>query len=400
LATIKADNTVVELPGADSWRRLDGVDALRSLAILCVLLNHVNIRLVLARVPYLPGLPAQLVSSLFWNGQRGVQIFFVISGFLIASMSLRRWSSLGQVKLRQFYELRFARIAPLFLLLLGVLSFLDIQHVRNFVIRPSTGSLGQALFAALTFHVNLLEARHGYLPADWDVLWSLSVEEMFYLCFPLICWVLSRDRIITFVLLIFVALGPLGRTVLSHGNPIWHEYSYLGSMDAIALGCLTAIGLSRHRLSGRMIRMCAICGALMLILMLGFAGRVDQWGIGRSGLDMTVVALSTCLLIAAAAQGGWKSPRVLRPLLLPGRRSYEIYLTHMFIVFAFFGGFLAMGRPLAAVPILFLAVIVAAILLGELVARLFSEPLNGLLRRGFRRSNHRAVLTVRLTPGE
>ncbi len=59
-----------------SWMRLDGVDALRGLAIFFVLMNHVNMRLYLAHIPYTAGLPEQLVSSLVWNGQNGVQIFF------------------------------------------------------------------------------------------------------------------------------------------------------------------------------------------------------------------------------------------------------------------------------------------------------------------------------------
>ena len=54
------------------WARLDGVDILRGLAILFVLMNHVNMRLYLADIPYAKGLPEQLMSSLVWNVQRGV----------------------------------------------------------------------------------------------------------------------------------------------------------------------------------------------------------------------------------------------------------------------------------------------------------------------------------------
>ena len=59
--------------------RLDGVDILRGLAILFVLTNHVNIRLLLAKVPYTEGLHPLLVQTLVWNGQFGVQIFFAVS---------------------------------------------------------------------------------------------------------------------------------------------------------------------------------------------------------------------------------------------------------------------------------------------------------------------------------
>jgi peptidoglycan/LPS O-acetylase OafA/YrhL len=193
------------------------VDVLRGLSIFFVLMNHVNIRLRLERVPYTQGLPDQLVHSLVWNGQLGVQIFFAISGFLITSTSLRRWGSLSRLSIRDFYLLRFARIAPLFLLLLGVLSVLHLAHVKFFVIGPKIGGLGRALLAALTFHVNVLEAHRGYLPANWDILWSLSVEEMFYLFFPLLCVLLGRGKLLIGVLLAFLAIGPFGRTVLAHG---------------------------------------------------------------------------------------------------------------------------------------------------------------------------------------
>ena len=74
-----------------SWERLDGVDLIRGLAILFVLMNHVNMQLLFAHVPYTKGLPAQLVFSLVWNGQYGVQMFFAVSGFLITATSIRRW---------------------------------------------------------------------------------------------------------------------------------------------------------------------------------------------------------------------------------------------------------------------------------------------------------------------
>ncbi len=143
------------------WARLDGVDLLRGLAIFLVLMNHVNMRLAIARVPYTHGIPAQMAQSLFWSGQPGVQIFFAVSGFLITSTALRRWGVLATVSVRDFYLLRFARIAPLLLLLLAVLSALHFAGLRDFVVRPKTGGLGRALLAALTFRVNMLEAQRG-----------------------------------------------------------------------------------------------------------------------------------------------------------------------------------------------------------------------------------------------
>jgi peptidoglycan/LPS O-acetylase OafA/YrhL len=367
--------------GSRSWTRLDGVDILRGLAILFVLMNHVNMRLFIAKIPYTRGLPHQLVSSLAWNGQYGVQIFFAVSGFLITSTTLRRWGSLSGVSVRDFYALRFARIAPLLLLLLAVLSALHAAGLKDFVVSAKTGGLGRALVAALTFHVNLLEAQRGYLPGNWDILWSLSVEEMFYLFFPPICRLLGRGKLLIALLLVFVILGPFGRTVLAHGNEVWQECSYLGGMDAIALGCLTAIALARAHLSRSVLRLLGGLGTALLIFSLGCSNQADAWGLGRHGLDMTIVAIGSCMVIAAAAQTRWTSPRAIFPLIKLGQRSYEVYLTHMFVVFALFGLFEAAGRPLRAVPILFITVILVSSLLGELVSRCYSEPMNRLLRK-------------------
>ena len=317
-------------------------------------MNHVNMRLRIAKAPYTHGLPDRLVSFLVWNGQPGVQIFFAVSGFLITSTALRRWGS--QVPIGGFYRLRFARIAPLLLALLAILSILDLAQVKYF---KFTG-LPRALLAALTFHINVLEAHRGYLPANWDILWSLSVEEMFYLFFPL---VRRYTKLFIVVLLILIILGPFAR---SHGNEIWKEYSYLGCMDAIALGCLTALVVSRIQVSPRLL---AAAGAVLLIFTLCIS------------LNMTILAIGTCLICAASAKTEWTSPRLLRPLLNLGQRSYEVYLTHMFIVFAFFQLFLMAGKPMAAVPLFFIATILISGLVGEMVARLYSEPLNRRLRK-------------------
>jgi peptidoglycan/LPS O-acetylase OafA/YrhL len=365
---------------ARSWTRLDGVDSLRGLAILLVLMNHVNIRLVLAKIPFTHGIPFLLAEALFWNGQFGVQIFFVISGFLITSITLRRWGALSSVDIRDFYLLRFARIAPLLLALLAVLSALHFAHIRDFVVQPKTGGLGRAVLAALTFHLNVLEAWRGYLPGSWDILWSLSVEEMFYLFFPLLARFLGRGKGFIALLTIFVALGPFGRRAFTHGNEIWMEKSYLGGTDAIALGCLTALLLARVRFSRSAPQICGAAGVAFLILILGFAPVSFLHGIDRIGLEETVLAIGACLVIIAAAQTPWRSPRILGPLRKLGQHSYEVYLTHMFVVFAFFDLFVAIGKPMWAVPIVFVAAIVVAALLGHLVASFYSEPMNRKLR--------------------
>jgi peptidoglycan/LPS O-acetylase OafA/YrhL len=356
------------------------VDVLRGLAILFVVLNHVHMRLVIAAIPYAANTSKPLIASLVWNGQFGVQIFFTVSGFLITSTALRRWGILSNVSLRDFYLLRFARIAPMLLALLALMTILHYANVSPFVVSEKTGGIGRALLAALTLHVNLLQAQHGWLPANWGVLWSLSVEEMFYLFFPLVARFLSRSNFFPSILLCFVALGPFARTVFARGNEIWAEQSYLGGMDAIALGCLTALLVCRLHFSPAALRAIAVAGAMLILSILVGLRLTYVPLIAKSGLDMTIIALGTCMVIVAAAQTQWEGPRLLAPLLRFGQCSYEVYLTHMFVVFAFFAIFVKYGNPIWSVPLLFVATVVVAAVAGDVLARFFSEPLNRMLR--------------------
>lgn len=356
------------------------MDVLRGLAILFVVLNHVHMRLAIARIPYVADTSKPLIASLVWNGQFGVQIFFAVSGFLITSTALRRWDLLSNVRLQDFYLLRVARIAPMLLALLAVMTVLHYANLSPFVISEKTGGIGRALLAALTLHVNVLQAQRGWLPASWGVLWSLSVEEMFYLFFPLVARFSSRRNFFSSILLCFVALGPFARTIFARGNEIWSEQSYLGGMDAIALGCLTALLVSRVNFSRTALLALAVAGASLIVSILVGLRLTYVPSIAESGLDMTIIALGTCMVIIAASQTHWKGPRVVAPLLRLGQCSYEVYLTHMFVVFAFFVIFMKYGNPIWSVPLLFVATIVVSAAAGDIVARFFSEPLNRILR--------------------
>ena len=365
------------------WRRLDGVDLLRGLSILLVVILHTNIRIRFAHTPMGQLLPVWLGAAIAWNGDNGVTVFFAVSGFLITSTSMRRWGRLGAIRLRAFYGLRFARIAPLLLLLLAVLSVLDVAHADDYVIKPAQASLGRAVFAVLTFHFNWLEGRVGYLPGNWDVLWSLSVEEAFYLFFPIAAVLLRRSRAALIALLLaFVAMGPFARTLWTAGRPVWQEKSYLGGMDAIALGCLAALALPwllRHR---RLVRAAGAAGVMLLALVLGSHWATWKLGLYRTGLDGTVLALGSCGVIVWAAATGWRAAAVLRPRAGGGRNSYEVYLTHMFVVTAIASWWNAHHRPFSWTTLLLYAFAIAgAALLGAVVARGFSEPANRWLRK-------------------
>src|ERR1700761_3820811 len=239
--------------------RLAGVDVLRGLCVLLVVLHHTNLRFVLNDYP-VDVLPGLLKRVLFWTGTYSVITFFVISGFLITGLSIRRWNALGSVHVGRFYQMRFARIAPCLLLLLTIGSVLHLAGTHGFTIQPDNASLQRALLAALTFHVNWLEGHHGYLPGNWDVLWSLSIEETFYVIFPLACVLIRNERLLLFPLACLIVAGPINRVWLADQDP-WGTYAYLSCSDGIAFGCLVALACARLRIPRPALRFAFIAGA-------------------------------------------------------------------------------------------------------------------------------------------
>ena len=372
--TLKVKSTTLQNSG-----RIDGIDVLRGLSILAVIILHINLRLRIANT-FGRHWPAFIVSDVGWNGDNGVIVFFAISGFLITTMCLRRWKSLGEISLARFYQLRFARIAPMLLALLCALSVLHLFRVPHFTIRPQVSTLPRALFAALTFHVNWLEAVHGYLPANWDVLWSLSNEEVFYLAFPLICLLTRRRAALIAILCVFIVLGPFARTLLSH-NPMWQDNGYLSCMDAIALGCIAAMLSERMILPVRPRSVLLLTGATLAIFVTMCKPLVLHAGIYRTGLDVTLLSAGVALMCLCFTQTNQPGRIEWAWLRWFGRNSYEVYLTHMMVVFPM----LAISRRLDHdshwALVSYLVIIVASGAFGALIARYFSEPLNKYLRR-------------------
>ncbi len=364
-----------------SGGRFDGIDVLRGISIIAVVVHHINIHMGASESVLEKALPHQFAATLFWNGANGVTVFFAISGFLIATMAIRRWGALSQVRIADFYRLRFARIVPLLIALLIILSVLDLSHVSGFIIRAHT-TLPRALLAATTFHINWLESQRGYLPPNWDVLWSLSVEEVFYLFFPLICMLTRARAPLVALLLAFVAIGPFARTVLTR-NELWADYGYLSCMDAIALGCLAAMIAASVRFRPATLRVLQIIGAALVLLIMTARPLVRAMHIYQLGLDVSCLALGTCLLQIAIAQhnrAGWLATAPIRWF---GRNSYEVYLTHMFIVTLGIQIFTAANPRAIWTPLFYVGLLVLSGLLGAVVARFYSEPLNRRLRAYF-----------------
>ncbi len=394
-----------ELPAATP--RFDTVDVLRGGSILAVVLLHLWLRFAGAGYSIRKLLPHPVAHVFFAQGGNGVTVFFAVSGFLITLTSLRRFGLLGAMLPRVFYRIRFARIAPLLVLVVAVLSVLALLHVQGFDFGPKRVPLWRAVLAVFTFHSNWLEARYGYLPACWNVMWSLSVEEMFYLFFPGLCVVLLRVRhglwLFVGVLVAFVIMGPFARTVWTHGNEIWGDQSYLGGMDGIALGCLAALatdwltwrqaGAWAGRNRGLLLGVQLVGAAL-----LGWIVYLPDWPIlrvlGRAGLWETLLALSACLIMLGSVlrgSGGRTLSRLTAPLRWYGRHSYEVYLTHEFLViggtFLFLrwhpeahAGFKPNPVPMGVLLAWIIGILLLTAPLGWAVARFVSEPMNRGLR--------------------
>jgi peptidoglycan/LPS O-acetylase OafA/YrhL len=326
-------------------------------------------------------LPEPVARVVFWSGYFAVITFFVISGFLITSLSLRRWTSLEQISWRQFYWLRFARIAPCLLLLVLVLSALHLAQASGFVIPRERSSLARAVLAALTFHLNWLEGRHGYLPGGWDVLWSLSVEEIFYLLFPAVCLGLRSKKAVLVLLLTLIVIGPFDRTAHA-GQVPWEEYAYLSCMDGIAFGCLAALLTAQWRLSLRVLRSMMTLGIGAVSLIVVFRSSVPSQGLHQVGLGLSVLELGVALILIALSQGIGSAllARGTGLMRSVGRCSYEIYLTHMLVILGLMPFITASKPEGAGIVVCYVTLLIASVTLGWVVHRVYSEPLNRTLR--------------------
>ena len=166
-ATDSAEASPPALSPAPAWLdrgQIPGLDGLRAVAVLLVLMGHS------AHTAGFPTWP--LLHGVVQNGHIGVDIFFVISGFLITTLLVREWERHGQFNLKRFYIRRFLRIMPVYFALLITVAIC--QRLGKFQIEARNW------IGALTYTTNFL------FKSPWELghTWSLSVEEHFYLLWP------------------------------------------------------------------------------------------------------------------------------------------------------------------------------------------------------------------------
>jgi peptidoglycan/LPS O-acetylase OafA/YrhL len=335
-----------------------GINRLRGLAALVVVLMHCVMIL-----------PVDLSAAPFiGSGYYGVSLFFAISGFLITTNILRRYGAVGAVNVSDFYVMRAARILPSLTLLIVLLSALAIFRYPGFVFEEGHSSLGKAIWSVLTLSFN----KSGIAdPLGWVVLWSLSIEEAFYVLYPVIAIVLRKEKALIGVLLLVIAYGISGRTTRDS------LYTYRGCFDLIAMGALAAIAAHRLKAPQWSLVWAKWLGAVITLTAYFFVP-LEHVTVGPSLIALGGVMMLYTLKVE---EGRAARPRRVSLLGTIGECSYELYLFHysVFVLVApGLTGIFGAGSYINVAIALIMAFCVSLA-----VHRYFSDPLNARIRELF-----------------
>ena len=316
----------------DLTRRVPELDGLRGLAILLVLAWHL-LPPALADAP--PRL-LHLTNSVIRFGWSGVDLFFVLSGFLLGGILLDHRGSTRYF--RTFYVRRFYRILPAYAVIVGIFLLLlgtTPSPAFAWLFEPR-----MPIWSYLTFTQNFAMASAGAFGAQWlGPTWSLAVEEQFYLMLPLVIRFVPR-RALWIVLTIMAALAPVTRTALfllgAHGG-MSGTVLMPARADALMLGVLAALALRSPSFRATLdTRRPLFYGALAVLSLaiIGMAVMGDSQGSPRMlfyGYSVLALFYTTVLLLAVTADRGETLGQVLRwPVLRrTGTLAYAIYLLHV-----------------------------------------------------------------------
>ncbi|MCU1462821.1 MAG: yrhL [Acidimicrobiales bacterium] len=271
----------------------------------------------------------------FPGGYLGVDVFFVLSGFLITWLLLEERARTGRLRFSAFYVRRARRLLPALVGLLVVYAMFALV-----VARPQVrGSMLRSVPAVLTYGSNWLAVRGHGLGPGLGQMWSLAIEEQFYVVWPLVVWLALRRWGAD-------AIGPVavlgGSAALCLRELLWHAGAsasrvYYGSDTrggAILLGCAAGWLVATGRVPTRawVQRTMAVCAALSAGY---FVATVFGHNPAIPGMSptapITVIDLGTTVLLIWLWTPGARSVRdalAAKPLVFLGRRSYGVYLWH------------------------------------------------------------------------
>jgi peptidoglycan/LPS O-acetylase OafA/YrhL len=275
-----------------------------------------------------------------------------------------------------------ARIIPCLLLLLvavNVIALAGVAIFQNHMPGGTSVSFWLVNLASLTFWMNVLISADGWVNYPLGVLWSLSVEEVFYLSFPILCLALRRESRLHAFWAVMIIVGPLYRFT-HRGDEGGFLYDYFACFDGIAIGCCTALlakGMPMPGLTATILQALTVA-AMAFPYLYRPIGQTDVLGV-------TAMALGTALLLLGACHRPSSSvldyTRVPAALGWFGRLSYELYLFHLIVL----GAIRTIFQPHFIVGdeklLLLAAFLVLSALLSAGVARLYAEPLNRIIRR-------------------
>lgn len=300
--------------------QLPALDGVRGVAVLLVMLHNLTI---LERRGSVSAKLWVLVTDAGWIG---VQLFFVLSGFLITGILL---DERGERRyFRDFYVRRALRIFPLYYLVL-VGRFWILPHVVPDVDVPAVVTLGFWFYLS-----NWTELSVGAVNG-FGHFWSLAVEEQFYLVWPLAVAKLSRRGLVYVCLALIVASGVARVAVYAtHLNPHWLYMSTVTRADALALGALVAIAIRDARARAWVAKYHLRIGAAAAVVMLAIMAYAH--GLSRFEIFVETVGYSTLAVLFAAgiarialdetrARPRWAMHPWLRAA---GKYSYAAYVFH------------------------------------------------------------------------
>jgi peptidoglycan/LPS O-acetylase OafA/YrhL len=290
------------------------LDALRFFAFFAVFLTH-----SLPHTPalyshyHLPASLAFLIGAIASAGAFGVQLFFLLSSFLITSLLLREKQATGNIHLRAFYLRRILRIWPLyfFALALAVLWPLPARIPLNY------------LAAYLLLSGNWMTVFFGAPKTFVSILWSVSIEEQFYLSWPLALKKSSRSTLVGLAISLII-IANLTRIYLARGVLYDHTIfpNTFAQLDPIALGILCAVFFQNDARRKWVVRLVLAIGGLLTLIVCGhFSSRAD---VAFTLLGYPAVALATLALFMAI----YGLPFRFKPLIYLGKVSFGLYVYH------------------------------------------------------------------------